>query len=122
VLQRLARFGAETANSLVGVVAGECGQVHAGNRAKEPCDLPIFLNGAARDKSGGAALDGAGVYANAFDPIEIERSAAIWLKWTASQRGDGARRFGDGMTVAVDNVESRRIFRIHGKAPGKLTR
>src|SRR5262249_14250404 len=122
VLERLASFGAETANALVGVMDRKCREVHAGDGAEEPGNLPLFLDGAASDERGCATLDCAGVYANAFNPIEIERSAAVRLKRTAGECSDCARCTGDGMAVTVDNVETRGIFRIHGKAPRtKLT-
>jgi hypothetical protein len=39
--------------------------------------LVVFFYGSAGDEGLGAALDGTGVDADIFDPIEIERDAAI---------------------------------------------
>jgi len=47
--------------------------------------LPDFFYGAASDEGLGAAFDGAGVDANVFDPIEIERDAAIGLEGAAAE-------------------------------------
>src|SRR5882757_4702675 len=89
ILQRLASFGAEPADAFIGVVAGERGQVHAGDRADEPGKLPIFFDGAASDQGGGTAFDGAGVDADRFDPFEVERGAAIDVERAASKYRDG---------------------------------
>ena len=60
----------------VRVVARERGQIHAGDGAQQPGQLPIFLYGSPGDQSGGAAFGGTGVYAHGFNPFEVERSAA----------------------------------------------
>src|SRR5258708_16048567 len=85
VLQRLASLGAEATDSFVSVIAGERGQVHAGDRAEEPGKLPIFFDGAASDQGRGTAFDGAGVDADGLDPLQIERSAAIDLEGPTSE-------------------------------------
>ena len=86
------RFGAEAADAFVGVVAGESGQVHAGDGAEKPGGLVIFFYGAAGDEGLGAALDGAGVDANVFDPVEIQRDAAIGLQGAIAQMSEGSVR------------------------------
>src|SRR5215813_112523 len=90
VLKRLTGFRAKAADAFVSVIARKCSEIHARNRAKEPGDLPVFLDRASSDEGGGAALNGTGVNTNAFDPIEIERSAAIRLKRTAGECSDRA--------------------------------
>ena len=69
LLQRLARLCAQAANALVGIVARECGEIHAGDGAQQPRCLPLFFHRAARDKCLGATLDGAGVDAHRVHPI-----------------------------------------------------
>src|SRR5882757_10313087 len=101
ILQRLASFGAEPADAFIGVVAGERGQVHAGDRADEPGKLPIFFDGAASDQGGGTAFDGAGVDADRLDPLQIERSAAIDVQRAASKYRDGG---GVGLRDLVDRA------------------
>src|SRR5262249_57732980 len=49
LLNGLASFSAETLYAFVSVVAGERSQVHAGDGAKKPGDLPIFFHSAAWD-------------------------------------------------------------------------
>src|SRR5208282_2732302 len=68
---------AQTANALVGVIAGKSCQIHAGNRAQKPCRLPFFFHGSARDLRLSAALDRAAVDAYFAHPIQIERDAVI---------------------------------------------
>ena len=80
MLQRIAGFGAQTADAVSGIVAAEGGEIHAGNSTKQPRCLILFLDGAARDVSGGSALDGAGVDADLVDPVDVERNAAIALE------------------------------------------
>ncbi len=75
--QRAAGLGAEALDALGGVVAGERGEVHAGDGAEQPGGLPVLLDGAAGADGGGAALDGAGVDADLFDPADVERDAVI---------------------------------------------
>ena len=48
ILNRMPGFGAQAAHALFSVIAGESGEVHAGDGAQQPCRLPIFLYGAAR--------------------------------------------------------------------------
>src|SRR5690242_16216683 len=104
LLHWLARFCAEAANAFVGVVAGERGQVHACDGAKKPGDLPIFFHRAAGNQSAGAALDGGSIDANRFDPIEIERSAAIGMERSAGESSDGSLA-GNGL----DRSEGRAV-------------
>jgi hypothetical protein len=89
VLEGLAGFGAEAADAFVGVIAGESGQVHAGDGAEQPGGLVVFFYGAARDEGLGAAFDGAGVDANVFDPVEIQGDAAIGLQGVATEVSEG---------------------------------
>src|SRR5258708_38571983 len=91
ILQRLTGLGTQSFDARVGVIARERSQIHAGDGAKQPSQLPIFLHGSPSDKSGGATFDSAGVYADRFDPFEIERGSAIYLQWTAGENGHGAR-------------------------------
>lgn len=50
--------------------------------------MVLFFYGAARDERRGAAFDGAGVDADVFDPIEIERHAAIGFQRAAAQMSE----------------------------------
>ena len=59
VFEWAAGFGAEAFDALGGVVAGERGEVHAGDGAEQPGGLPVLLDAAAGADGGGAALDGA---------------------------------------------------------------
>src|SRR5207244_11361220 len=120
VLNGLTGVGTKAANTLVGVGTAQCRQIHARDGAKEPRNLPIFFHGAPRDERCGAALNGAGIYADALDPIEVQRGAAIGLEGTASQGGDGAGRVGDGGAMAVNDIEARRIIATHTAAPGRM--
>jgi hypothetical protein len=67
--------------------------------------LPISFYSAASDEGLGATLDGAGVDANVFDPIEIQGHAAIGLQGAAAEvsesRVDGRKRC---FEVAIDNL------------------
>src|SRR6266852_6977726 len=78
---------AQTANTLVGVIAGKGRQIHTGNRPQKPRRLPFFFHGSSRDMGLSAALDGAGVDADFSDPIEVEGDAYIW-----QQRPSGENR------------------------------
>src|SRR5208282_2714561 len=89
VLEGLAGFGAETANAFVGVISGERRQIHARNGAEEPGGLVILFYGAACDDRLSAAFDGRGVDADVFDPVEIERDAAVGLQGAAAKVGEG---------------------------------
>src|ERR1035441_7364475 len=77
LLQRLAGLGAQAADAVGGVVAGERRQVHAGDGAQQPRRLPLFLHGAPRANRAGAPLHRAGIGANLLNPLKIERHAAI---------------------------------------------
>ncbi len=89
ILNRMPRFGAQAAHPLLGVIARQSGQVHAGDGAQQPCRLPVFLYGAAGNVTLRPAFDRAGVDANLLHPVEIERNAAIRDQRTAGKRGDG---------------------------------
>src|SRR2546422_2677270 len=56
LLDGLAGFPAQAAHALVGIVAGESRQVHAGNGAQEPSRLPFLLYRPPRDEGLGAAF------------------------------------------------------------------
>ena len=103
-LQRVARLGAEPPHAIGRVVAAERGQVHAGDGAQQPRGLRFLFHGAPRNVGRRAALDGAGVHANAFNPIEIERNAAVGFEGAPIQDdGDGL----DGMRRGVGRVVIR---------------
>ena len=76
-LQRIAGLGAQPPYAVGGIVAAERGQVHAGNGAKQPRRLILFLDGAARAVRGRPALDRAGVDPDLVDPVDIERDALV---------------------------------------------
>jgi hypothetical protein len=78
---------AQTANALVGIIAGKRGQIHAGNRSQKPRRLPFFFYGSSSDMGLNAALDCAGVDSDFADPIQIEGNAGI-----RQQRPSGERR------------------------------
>src|SRR6267378_4756586 len=88
VLNRLSRLGAQTANTLVGVVAGECRQIHAGDGAQEPSRLPFLFYRSPRADGLRAALDGASVHAHRVHPIQIQRNTAVGLEIAPSVIGD----------------------------------
>ena len=94
LLDRLSRLRAQAPHALVGVVAGERRQVHAGDRAQKPCGLPFFLHRAARYLRLGAAFHGARVHANFLHPIQIERNTGVGEKRASSERGDRIRSVG----------------------------
>src|ERR1700704_763035 len=89
VLNRLSRLGAQAANALVRVVAGECRQIHAGDRAQEPCCLPFFLYRSTGAYGLRAALDGTGVHAHRVEAIQIQRDTAVGLEITPRVIGNG---------------------------------
>src|SRR5260370_35369906 len=89
VLNRLPRLGAQAANSLVGVIAGECRQIHAGDGAQKPSRLPFLLYRSPGADGLRAALDGAGVHAHRVHPIQIQRATAVGLEFAPSVIGNG---------------------------------
>jgi len=120
VLNGLTGFGTKAANTLVCVITVERREIHARDGAKEPRNLPIFFHGAPRDERCGAALDGAGIYADALHPVEVQEVPRLGLEGTASQCGYGAGRVGDGVAVAVNDIEAGRIIATHAAAPGRM--
>src|SRR6185312_12742742 len=86
VFERAAGFGAETLDALGGVVAGERGEVHAGDGAEEPGGLPVLLDAAAGADGAGAALDGGGVNADLFHPADVERNLVVRREVAAVKR------------------------------------
>src|ERR1700688_4229746 len=89
-------LGAQTTNALVGVIAGESSQIHAGNCPQKPRRLPFFFHGSSRDMGLNAALDRAGVDSDFSYPIEVEGNAGI-----REQRLSGER---SNRTAAVRSV------------------
>ena len=77
MLHRLLGLGAESKNPLVGVVAGERRQIHAADRPQQPSHLPFSLHRTSHNQALRAALDSAGVHANLFHPVQVERNPAI---------------------------------------------
>src|SRR5260370_33670434 len=102
-LNRLSRLGAQSANTLVSVVAGERRQIHAGDSAQKPCGLPFHLFGSPHTYSLFSALYGAGVYAHGVHPIQIQWNAAVWLELAARVISDSriGRRKRDSKGLAI---------------------
>ena len=92
LLDGLSRLRAQSPHALIGVVAGERCQIHAGDRAQKPCGLPFFLHRSARHLRLGAAFHGARVHANFLHPVQIERNAGVREQRTPGERGDRIRR------------------------------
>src|SRR5258708_8955472 len=90
LLNRLSRLGAQTANPLVSVGAGECRKIHAGDGAQEPSRLPVLLYRSPRADGLRAALDSAGVYAHRIHPIQIQRDTVVGLELAPCVIGDGS--------------------------------
>src|SRR6266849_10088873 len=108
LLDGLAGFRAHAAHALFGIVARERRQVHAGNGAQEPSRLPFLLYRPPRNEGLGAAFHRAGVDADFFHPIHVERDAMVRVQSSPGKRGE--RRFRCGMKVyfrAVDKVLGR---------------
>jgi hypothetical protein len=77
LLHGLPCLGAQTAHTLVRVIAGKCGQIHAGNRPEKPSRLPFLLHRSSRDLRLGTAFDCARVHANFLHPIQVERNSRV---------------------------------------------
>src|ERR1700674_2813465 len=73
VLNRLSRLGAQSPNTLVGVIAGERRQIHAGDGAQEPSCLPFLLDRPPGADGLRAALDRGGGRAPRFIPLFTTR-------------------------------------------------
>src|SRR6266478_1152154 len=71
-LNRLSRLGAQSANTLVSVVAGECRQIHTSHGAQKPSGLPFLLYSSPSADGLCAALDGTRVHAHGVYPIQIQ--------------------------------------------------
>jgi hypothetical protein len=84
VLKRLSSLGAKAPHALIGVIAGKCGEIHAGNCAQKPRRLPLFFYRAARHLRLGAALNRAGVHSNFLHPIQIEGNSGVGQKRAAA--------------------------------------
>ena len=79
-LQGISRLSAEPLYAFCAIVAAQGCQIHAGDRAKQPCGLPLLLHGTTRVDGAGAPLYSARIDANLFHPFEIERYPAIWFE------------------------------------------
>src|SRR3982074_599997 len=77
LLERLASFGTEPKYTLVRVITGKRGQVHAGEGAEQARGLPLFFHRASSYEGLRAVLHGAGVHANGIYPIHVQRNAAV---------------------------------------------
>ena len=77
VAHRLAGLGAEAADAALGIVAGKCRQVDAGDRPAEPRRLMVLLDGPAARKGLGAAFDGRAVGLYRAEPCHIQRQARV---------------------------------------------
>ena len=75
--QRIPRLGAEPLHARRRVVAGERGQVDAGDRLHQPRRLPFLLHRAPRGQRRGAPLDGGEVDARVLDPVGMERRPLV---------------------------------------------
>src|ERR1700733_1111423 len=87
----MSRFRTQSPHTLVGIVAGERSQVHAGNSTQKPRRLPFFLYRAPGYLRLGAPLHGARVDPNLLHPIEIERNPGVGKKRASRERSDGVR-------------------------------
>ena len=91
LLDGLSRLRAQSTHPLIRVIAGECSEVHAGDRTQEPRSLPCFLDRAAGYLALSAAFHCTGIHPNFLDPIQIERDAGVGQERTFGERGDRAR-------------------------------
>ena len=91
LLERLSRLPAQSSHALIRVIARECCQIHARDRAQEPRSLPFFLDGAACHLRLGAAFHGSRVHANVLQPVQIERNADVREERTPGKCGDRTR-------------------------------
>ena len=89
MLNWLSRFGAKPADAFVGIISRESRQIHARDGAQQPCGLPFFFYGPARDMGLRATLDCAGVDANLLYPIQIKRNAPVRKKRTVPMVAKG---------------------------------
>jgi hypothetical protein len=69
VLKRLTTLRAKAPHPLIRIIAGQGGQIHAGNCSQKPRRLPFFFNRAATHLRLGAALNRAGVHPDFLYPI-----------------------------------------------------
>jgi hypothetical protein len=81
--------------------------------------LPIFFHGAAGDETLGATFDGAGIDANVFHPIQIERNTAIGFEGAAAQVGEsgigGGKRCFQIVVVEALGAAGTSVDYGHGK-------
>jgi hypothetical protein len=79
---------AQTADPLIGIIAGKSGQIHASNCPQKPRRLPFFFYRSSRDMGLNAALDRAGVDPHLPDPIQVEGDAGIRQQRPSRERGN----------------------------------
>ena len=75
--ERIPGLGAEPLDAARRVVAGERGQVDAGDRLHQPRRLPFLLHRPPRGHRRGAPLDGGKVHARILDPVGMERRPLV---------------------------------------------
>ena len=93
LLDGLSSLRAKPADTLIGVVGGKGGEIHAGDGAQQPRDLPIFLHGAPGSESLRAAFHCACIDADLLNPVEIEKDARIcFVQGTRESERLGADR------------------------------
>ena len=74
---RLPGLGAQAPDPPRRVIAGQGGQVDAGDGAQQPGGLPVFLDRAAGGQSGHPPLDRAAVRARTRHPVKVQRDSGI---------------------------------------------
>src|ERR1700686_5866291 len=99
LLNGLPRLRAQPPHSLIGIIARERGQIHAGDRTQKPRGLPFFFYRAARHLRLDAAFHGARIDSNFLQPIQIERNAGVRKKLASGEYRDRA----GGMQVCGPN-------------------
>src|ERR1017187_6191706 len=103
LLNGLSRLRAQSPHALVGVIAGERGQVHAGNPTQKPRGLPFFLYRPASHLGLRPAFHGARVDPNVLQPIQIEGNTGVGEKRTSGEGSDRVR----GMLLYGRDLASR---------------
>src|ERR1700722_5963941 len=110
-------LGAQPADALVGVVAGQSSKVHAGYSSQKPSRLPVFLHGSTSDLGLRATFHCASVHPNVSHPIEIERDAFVGQKGLP---GKGCHDTAVGIAIARTASEAFRFVAVdwHGELYG----
>jgi hypothetical protein len=70
-------LGAQAPDAPGRIVAGQCGQVDAGDGAQQPGRLPVLFDGAALGQRFDPPLDRALIDVRPRDPIQVERGAGV---------------------------------------------